>query len=189
MTQSAAFLAALPLLLACSKPSTSAKPDGASPGPITSTAAPGCKAYDACTLLTRAELENALGTALEAGKRGENDVAGSASRPEIATCEYGAVALGAPHGGLSVFCGPHATEDAAVVRTALRTAGYEKQTDITGIGDHAVWGVHVVPGDVGGELYVYTGGKKLVVGVHNLPDEKKALELAKRLATTALGRL
>jgi hypothetical protein len=142
---------------------------------------------DACSLVTAAEAEAALGEPVSAPQ--------PEMRPsppgEASACRYRS-AQGRGLKGKSVSVSVHysstdLTGTMGAMADNMKTAGYQVQK-MGGVGDEAIWATRAALGRPTGELTVRKGKSiLLVVIINGLPGDA-ALDQAKALAAKALAR-
>jgi hypothetical protein len=142
-------------------------------------------AKDACTLVTSAEAEAALGEPVGPPRSETRPTPGG----EGSVCKFRSTARGK---SLSVNVHYSSTDlsgRAAGIKDNLKAAGYSNVHDVAGVGDSAVWGTNSVLGKPVGELTVLKGkAVMLVIIINGLPDSDSALDRAKALAAKVLPR-
>ncbi len=144
---------------------------------------------DACSLVTAADAEAALGEPV------------GAPTPELrpsppgqaSACRFRSTqsrGLKAKTVSVSVH---YATEDLHAsmpgMMDNLKSAGYQNVHSVAGVGEEAIWASRVMMGKTTGELTVRKGKSTLVVIIINgLPDDATALDHAKALAAKVLPK-
>ena len=195
MTDSRTRRARLPILLALLILAVSCRREqavtdttatgGAATGTQPTTTAAGTQApaeppsllLNACLLLPESEAEGLLGQTLPAPSQnefGEGPAAGSACHYDGLNARLSLVVRSAPKGRT-----PLSRFDAFV---GSQLAAGNKPQEVQGVGERAVWLSGM------GQLSVYDAKAELIV-ICTLKDEKKALETARKVATSALSRL
>ncbi len=143
-----------------------------------------CKEYDACALLTRADVTKALGGKYGPGQKRTSSQGTPAT--EVQQCRYTG-GPGSAQVGLTLRCATSGESDSGAVKLELQTL-FGSYTTVSGLGDEAYWGS---AGELG-QLDVLIGKKlSLVLTVH-VPSSTpidKAFAGVKKLAATVIRRL
>lgn len=137
---------------------------------------------DACSLLTKAEVEAVLGDAIKEPKQG-NYTPGTSDTAEIANCDYRVEGRALQSVALMARISPepdNTPEAINSVRESFKRMG-SAPVEVKGVGDVAIWGRNM--------LNVFKGeNRSFIVTVIGAKDEAAAMEQAKTLALKVLGR-
>jgi hypothetical protein len=142
-------------------------------------------AKDACSLITSADAQAALGEPVSPPR--------NEPRPEASACRFRSTqgsALSAKTVTLSAhYSDTDISGNEAGMADSLKAAGYKNVQQISGVGDAAVWGTNSMMGRPMGELTVRKGKNLiLTIIISGIQDETTALARAKALAATILPK-
>ena len=140
-------------------------------------------------MVAEADVTAAFGGSVAAGTTTDT----SSSAVEVKQCTWASSATPASRrASLLVRCYNGGDNDPAGVRTTL-TGLYKNVTDVSGVGDSAIWGSGVIGSSattIDGQLDVFVG-KTLyfIVDVGKMPDDASALAAAKQIAQAVVPKL
>ena len=146
---------------------------------------PAQPAKDACSLITAADAQAALGEPVSSPR--------SEPRPEGTACSFRS-AQGPSLTAKTVTLSTHYSDtdisgDDSGMAESLKTAGFKDVHQVSGVGDAAVWGATVMLDRPAGELTVRKGKNLiLTIIISGIADEATALDRAKALAITILPK-
>jgi len=142
-------------------------------------------AKDACSLITAADAQAALGEPVSPPR--------NEPRPGASACRFRST-QGSALSAKTVTLSAHYSDtdisgnDTGMAET-LKAAGYKNVHQVPGVGDAAVWGTNSMMGRPMGELTVRKGKSLiLTIIISGIPDEATALARAKALAATILPK-
>lgn len=145
---------------------------------------------DACTVLTQADAEAALGEPV-GPPRSESRPSGAGEAP---ACKFRSAQGGALKGKSVSLTIRYGANDLAnkmgAIADSERASGYNNVHEVGGVGGGAVWGTVSIMGKLTGELTVRKGDSvMLVVLIGGIQDEATALDRAKVLAAKVLPKI
>jgi hypothetical protein len=149
----------------------------------------GAAGKDACSLLTAADAEAALGEVV-AAPQAQVISPGGDGLAAVSSCRFKPVhsAIGKSVSLMARFSPTPNPADADSVRSSLERMGQPKE--IRGVGDKALWVFHKTGPITSGQLNVFSKGTiYLIFTVDGLADDSAALEKTKALAQKVLSRL
>jgi len=142
-------------------------------------------AKDACSLITAADAQAALGEPVSPPR--------NEPRPGASACRFRSTqgsALSAKTVTLSVhYSDTDVSGNDTGMAETLKAAGYKNVHQVSGVGDAAIWGTNSMMGRPMGELTVRKGKNLiLTIIISGIQDEATALARAKALAATILPK-
>ena len=142
-------------------------------------------AKDACSLITSADAQTALGEPVSAPR--------NEPRPGGSACRFRST-QGSALSGKTVTLSVHYSDtdvsgNDAGMASSLQGTGFKNVQQVSGVGDAAVWGTNSMMGRPTGELTVRKGKNLiLTIVIGGMADEATALARAKALAATILPK-
>jgi hypothetical protein len=144
---------------------------------------------DACTLVTKGDVGQIFGEPFDDP---QGDIISASGPATVSQCAFFATTRAPGRVASVTLQARYATAPSrgapGAVRQTMITMG-EKLSDVSGLGDTAIWGTRQSGADMIGELNIFKGGKiYLVVTVDGRTDDA-ALKQAKALGALALSRI
>jgi hypothetical protein len=151
---------------------------------------PAAAVTDACSVVTAADAEAALGEPVGPPKS-EVRPSGAGRAPVCKFRSKQGSALKAKTVSVSIRYGAfNLGNKMSAIADNEKSAGYKDVHEVGGVGDGAVWGTTSMLGRMMGELTVRKGNSTmLVIVIGGLQDEASALEHAKTLAAKVLPKI
>lgn len=153
--------------------------------PLSSNAA----AKDACSLVTSADAQEALGEPVGPSRSQPRSMNGA----DGTVCKFRSTQGGAMSAKSVSVTVEYSSSDISGntkgMMDNLKSAGYSNVKEVSGIGDGAVWATNTVMGKPTAELSVLKGKTiMLMISISGFADEASALDRAKHLANKILPR-
>jgi hypothetical protein len=142
-------------------------------------------AKDACSLITSADAQAALGEPVSPPR--------NEPRPGASACRFRSTQGSALSAKTLTVTAHYSDTDVsgneAGMAESLKAAGYKNVQQVSGVGDGAVWGTNSMMGHPTGELTVRKGKNLiLTIIISGIQDEATALTRAKALAASILPK-